>query len=133
MTNNWFENLDKYEIEKSINWKIAIVKKISRFSAEIETKDKIEGIIKYQDISWTNKEFKNLLKVGDVVYVKNISGNNYSLKQIPKINGGIVVMDPYTGRVMAISGGFSFKKSEFNRASQALDNQDQPSNLLCMP
>ena len=120
LTNNWFENLDKYEIEKSINWKIAIVKKINRFSAEIETKDKIEGIIKYQDISWTNKEFHNLLKVGDVVYVKNISGNNYSLKQIPKINGGIVVMDPYTGRVMAISGGFSFKKSEFNRASQAL-------------
>ncbi len=120
LTNNWFENLDKYEIEKSINWKIAIVKKINKFSAEIETKEKLEGIIKYQDISWTKKQFHNLLKVGDIIYVKKISENNYSLKQIPKINGGIVVMDPYTGRVMAISGGFSFKNSEFNRASQAL-------------
>ncbi len=120
LTNNWFENLDKYEIEKSINWKIAIVKKINKFSAEIETKEKLEGIIKYQDISWTKKEFHNLLKVGDIIYVKKISENNYSLKQIPKINGGIVVMDPYTGRVFAISGGFSFKNSEFNRASQAL-------------
>ena len=40
--------------------------------------------------------------------------------QLPKVNGGIVVMDPFTGRVLAISGGFSFKQSEFNRASQAL-------------
>jgi penicillin-binding protein 1A len=39
---------------------------------------------------------------------------------LPKVNGGIVVMDPYTGRVLALSGGFSFKKSEFNRATQAL-------------
>ncbi len=120
LTKNWFENLDKYEVEKSINWKIAIVKKINKFSAEIETKDKVEGTIKYQDISWTKKEFQNLFKVGDIIYVKKISENNYSLKQIPKVNGGIVVMDPYTGRVMAISGGFSFKNSEFNRASQAL-------------
>ena len=120
LNKNWFNNLDKYEIEKSINWKIAIVKKINKFSAEIETKDKLKGVIKYQDITWTKKEFDDLLKVGDIIYVKQISENNFSLKQIPKINGGIVVMDPYTGRVMAISGGFSFKNSEFNRASQAL-------------
>ena len=119
-TKNWSENLNKYEIEKSINWKIAIVKKVNKFSVEIETKDKINGIIDYQDITWTKKEFDNLLKVGDIVYVKRVSENNFSLKQIPKINGGIVVMDPYTGRVMAIAGGFSFKNSEFNRASQAL-------------
>ena len=66
------------------------------------------------------KEFNQLLKVGDIIYVKKISDKNYSLKQLPKINGGIVVMDPYTGRVLALSGGFSFKKSEFNRATQAL-------------
>ena len=38
---------------------------------------------------------------------------------MPKINGAIVVMDPYTGRVLAMVGGFSFKLSEFNRATQA--------------
>ena len=58
--------------------------------------------------------------MGDIIYVKNIRDNKFSLKQLPKINGGIFVMDPFTGRVVALSGGFSFKNSEFNRASQAL-------------
>ena len=120
LNNKWTENLDEYEIEKSINWKIAIVKKINKFSAEIETRDKKKGIINYKDITWTKKEFDNLFKIGDIIYVKQISNKNFSLQQIPKINGGIVVMDPFTGRVIAISGGFSFKSSEFNRASQAL-------------
>ena len=65
------------------------------------------------------KILEDLLKPGDIVYVKKIKDNKFSLKQIPKINGGIVVMDPYTGRVLALSGGFSFKNSEFNRATQA--------------
>ena len=120
LNNKWSENLDDYEIEKSINWKIAIVKKIDKFSVEIETRDKKKGVINYKDITWTKKEFDNLFKIGDIIYVKQISNKNFSLQQIPKINGGIVVMDPFTGRVMAISGGFSFKNSEFNRASQAL-------------
>ena len=117
---NWSDNLEKYDLESSINWKIAIVKKISKFSVEIETKDKTKGLIEFKDISWTKKEFDELLKRGDVIYVNHIKENKYSLKQIPKINGGIVVMDPYTGRVLALSGGFSFKSSEFNRVSQAL-------------
>ena len=117
---NWVDNLEKYDLENSLDWNIAIVKKISKFSVEIETKDKIKGLIEFQDISWTKKEFNELLKRGDVIYVKHMKENKYSLKQIPKINGGIVVMDPYTGRVLALSGGFSFKSSEFNRVSQAL-------------
>ena len=44
--------------------------------------------------------------MGDIIYVKNIKNNKFSLKQLPKINGGIVVMDPFTGRVVALSGGF---------------------------
>jgi penicillin-binding protein 1A len=116
----WFEGLEKYDLENSINWEIAIVRKISKFSAEIETHDKIKGVIEYSDISWTKKDFDELLRVNDVIYVEKIINNKFSLKQVPKINGGIVVMDPYTGRVVALSGGFSFKNSEFNRASQAL-------------
>jgi len=118
---DWFKNLnEKYKLEQTINWKIAIVKKVNQFTTNIETENKIEGIIKYKNISWTKKEFPDLLKVGDIIYVKLLKNNSYSLKQLPKINGGIVVMDPYTGRVLAMSGGFSFKNSEFNRASQAL-------------
>ena len=117
---SWIKNLKKFKLENSINWKLAIIKKVNQFSAEIETEDNINGIIEYKDISWTKKEFSELLKIGDIVYVKKNSTNRFSLKQLPKINGGIVVMDPYTGRVLALSGGFSFKNSEFNRASQAL-------------
>ncbi len=115
----WKKDLEKYKLEKSINWKLAIVKKINKFSAEIETEDNIKGVIEYQSISWTKKEFDKLLKPGDVIYVKNIRENIFNLLQLPKVNGGIVVMDPYTGRVLALSGGFSFKQSEFNRATQA--------------
>ena len=117
---NWSENLDEYELENSINWNLAIIKKVDKFLTEIEIKDKSSGVIDYSDISWTKKEFDELVKPGDIVYVEKIKENKYSLKQLPKINGGIVVMDPYSGRVLALSGGFSFKNSEFNRASQAL-------------
>ncbi len=118
---NWHNNLDKkYKLENSINWEIAIVKEIDQFQTKIETVNKSSGLINYNEISWTKKEFKDLFKIGDLIYVKKVKDNYYSLKQLPKINGGIVVMDPYTGRVLALSGGFSFKSSEFNRATQAL-------------
>ena len=118
-TNNWNNDLKKYHLEKSIGWNLAIIKKINKFFVEIETDQKIAGKIEYQDVSWTKKELDKLFKVGDVVYVNKIKDNIFSLKQLPKANGGIVVMDPFTGRVIALSGGFSFKKSEFNRATQA--------------
>ena len=117
---DWFQDLGNYELEKSINWKLAIVKKIDKFSTIIETEDNEKGIIRYNDISWTKKEFEEIFKIGDVIYVKKIDDNLFSLKQLPNINGAIVVMDPYTGRVLAMSGGFSFNQSEFNRATQAL-------------
>ncbi len=116
---DWKKNLENYKLENSINWKLAIVKKLNKFSAEIETLDDIKGIIEYSSISWTKKEFNKLLKPGDIVYVKNVKENIFDLQQLPKVNGGIVVIDPFTGRVLALSGGFSFKQSEFNRATQA--------------
>ena len=117
--NNWTNGLEKFRLEKSINWDLAIIKQINKFDTEIETEKKLKGIIKYDNISWTKKEFSELFDVGDVVYVENINKNTFALRQLPSVNGGIVVMDPFTGRVLALSGGFSFKKSEFNRATQA--------------
>ena len=119
---NWNKdiNLDKFRLEKSINWEIAIVIKIDKFFVDIETENKENGTIKYENISWVKKEFDQILKVGDIIYVEKLKGNTYALRQLPEVNGGIVVMDPFTGRVLALSGGFSFKKSEFNRATQAL-------------
>ena len=45
--------------------------------------------------------------------------NFWFLKQYPKVNGGIVILDPFNGNVLALVGGFNFKTSEFNRVTQA--------------
>ena len=65
---------------------------------------------------------KQLVKPGDVVYVEPLAGKTgeYRLRQIPEVSGACVAMDPFTGRVLAMVGGFSFDQSEFNRATQAL-------------
>jgi len=120
INSEWNKGLEKFNLEKSLGWEIAIIKRIDKFETVIETVKNKVGIIKYENINWTRKNFNQLFKIGDIVYVKKIEDGNYSLKQIPLANGGIVVMDPYSGRILALSGGFSFKKSEFNRTSQAL-------------
>ena len=51
-----------------------------------------------------------MFKVGDIIYVENIKIKYIALRQLPKVNGGIVVMDPFTGRVLALSGGLVLKK-----------------------
>ncbi len=63
----------------------------------------------------------DVLAPGDVVYVQEsaVAPGTYELRQIPKVSGALVAMDPYTGRVLALVGGFSFAQSEFNRATQA--------------
>ena len=68
-----------------------------------------------------------VLRVGDVVYVERIEGEAFRLQQPPEVQGGLVAMDPHTGRVLAMVGGFSFDESQFNRATQA---QRQPGSAF---
>ena len=124
---NWIDLIEKFRLEKSLGWKLAVVRNIKKFNVEIEIENGSLGKINYENITWTKKEFKELFKIGDLIYVKKIHENNYSLQQLPKANGGIVVIDPFTGRVKAMAGGFSFKKSEFNRVTQA---QRQPGSAF---
>jgi penicillin-binding protein 1A len=74
---------------------------------------------------WTGRGLRGLVKPGDVFYVEPIAGRDgeYRLRQIPEVSGACIAMDPFTGRVLAMVGGFSFDESEFNRATQA---QRQP-------
>ncbi|MCZ2204287.1 penicillin-binding protein 1A [Bartonella sp. A05] len=67
------------------------------------------------------RDLSEVLHVGDVIFVEKVSklGNVYRLRQIPKVEGAIIAMEPHTGRVLAMVGGFSFSASEFNRATQA--------------
>ncbi|WP_181707040.1 penicillin-binding protein 1A [Chthonobacter rhizosphaerae] len=67
----------------------------------------------------------DVLNPGDVIYVEKVSsgtgeGDVYRLRQVPEISGALVAMDPLTGRIKALVGGFSFAQSEFNRATQAM-------------
>ena len=116
----WYKSINKFKIEKSIGWKIAIVKEVAKFYIKIQTEDKKIGKINYEHASWIKNDLDETFKIGDIIYVKELDDQFYSLQQLPLVNGGIVVLDPFTGRLKAMSGGFSFKKSEFNRASQAL-------------
>jgi penicillin-binding protein 1A len=125
---DWQNSIKKFIPDKSLNWKLAKVVDVKQLYAKIEIENKELGIIDFKNVNWIRAEsFQNIIKVNDIIYVKKIKKNKWSLKQLPKINGGIVVMDPYTGRVLAMAGGFSFKLSEFNRATQA---QRQPGSAF---
>ena len=119
-TKNWNSKIENLKVENSLNWEIAIVKKVNKFFLEVETYSKKIGKISYDDSSWIKSNLDESFKVGDIIYVESKNNSNFLLRQIPKVNGAIVVINPYSGRILALSGGFSFKKSEFNRATQAL-------------
>ena len=92
-----------------------------------------EGAIPFSELAWARKQMpgmylgpaigkpQDVLKQGDVIYVEQTGDKgSYSLRQVPQVNGAIVAMDPHTGRVLAMSGGFSYASSQFDRAMQAM-------------
>jgi len=121
-------------------WRLAVVLETNEQSARIGFQPAREpggavgrerqiGNIPLEGVKWARaSSAKNPLKVsqvlapGDVVYVEPLGkdGNQYKLRQIPEVSGGMVVMDPLTGRVLALVGGFSFDQSQFDRATQAM-------------
>ncbi len=94
-------------------------------SGEIE-RERESGVLTNVGLHWSRgSDSRTALGPGDVIYVEPLEGKpgQFRLRQIPEVSGAIVAMDPYTGRVFAMVGGFSFDQSEFNRATQA---QRQP-------
>ena len=99
------------------NWEVVIITKVYKNKLEVMNYSKI----KYQinlDNKYNNWLLNENFKIGDVIYVEKRK-DNFIINQEPKVNGAIIVIDPYNGEILALSGGFSFKKSEFNRATQA--------------
>ena len=86
------------------------------------SKNRVTGTLSGPDVKWVSQKLGTILKPGDVIYVSPVKEKDgyYALEQIPEIEGALVAMDPRTGRVLALVGGFSFADSEFNRATQAL-------------
>ncbi len=103
----------------------AIVLAVSRTDATVRLKSAL-GRMTGKDIGWTNaRSLEAILKRGDVIQVKVSSFDalaneaNVSLDQKPLRNGAFVAIDPRTGQVRALVGGYAFRDSQFNRAVQA--------------
>lgn len=82
------------------------------------------GLVDRPDINWLPGHLADTLTVGDVVHVRAVTTDGgafqrWSLRQVPEVQGAFMAMDVYTGRVIAMQGGFSYQHSVFNRATQA--------------
>jgi penicillin-binding protein 1A len=114
------EGLSANEVEE------AIVLEASQKEAKVRIKG-YTGLMTNKDINWTrSKSLEALIKAGDVIQVAIISINEenktaqVSLDQEPLLEGAFLGLDPATGQIKAMVGGYSFKRSQFNRATQAL-------------
>ncbi len=118
---NWQEKLKKINLDPTLNWKIVEVKDVNEHKLEIqEINSNQSGKITKDYINWPiRKKIVESFEEGDFLFAKQKDKNFWELKQYPKINGGIVAIDPFTGKVKALVGGFDFKSSEFNRVTQA--------------
>lgn len=100
-------------------WQAAAVESVSGNNVRIRTaRDDRTGALVAEDARWANANRQ--LKRGDLIFVEpTSSGGSYNLRQIPAVNGALVAIEPQTGRVLAMVGGYSYGVSSFNRATQA--------------
>ena len=118
---NWEKRIKNFKIDPTLNWHKAEIKEISNEGIKFKTIKGLNGSIFSRNFSWVLKNKKtisDIFDVGDIIFVKK-KKNIWELKQYPEVNGAIVVLNPFTGDVKALVGGFNFKSSEFNRATQA--------------
>jgi len=100
-------------------WQTAVVESASGGSARIRlASDNSEAALAGADVAWASAGVG--LSRGDLIFVEPLQGGTYGLRQIPEVNGALVAIDPWTGRVVAMVGGYSYSLSSFNRATQAM-------------
>lgn len=145
VSGDWGEGLAEISPLSDVpEWRLAVVLSLSESEATVGLRtglipgttrvgpERVTAVIPLEEMTWAKwvtgerrgKAIDNpgdVLAVGDVVYVEKMdeSDDHYLLRQVPEIEGGLVAMDPHTGRVLAMVGGFSFAQSQFNRATQA--------------
>ncbi len=144
---DWGAALAEVPAMQDIPWKLAVVLSTDSAGVQIGLQpgreasgavmtERSVGTIPPEGMKWAQRWAsgverpegrKSTVGVGDVVYVEELKDKEgkpktgeYRLRQPPEISGAICIMDPYTGRVLALVGGFSYDQSEFNRATQAL-------------
>ncbi|MFC4724952.1 penicillin-binding protein 1A [Glycocaulis abyssi] len=136
----WPEQLAEVEVPRDLDegWTHAVVLEVRDGDVLIGTVDRARGSIPLSELRWARRPSRrssdnfpalgaaiqrpsDVLELGDVVLVERLSeeGEEYALRQVPEVNGAVMALDPYTGRVLAMIGGYSFQHSQFNRATQA--------------
>jgi penicillin-binding protein 1A len=136
-TENWQEKLAQVTPPEGMisKWDIVAVLSVTNAKAEIGFADGTKEEILFDYITWAREDkgkgrrgpainsVKDVLSKGDVIIVDNVtleSGKKvWALRQVPEVNGAIIAMDPHTGRILAMQGGWKYEGSEFNRAVQA--------------
>ncbi|MGH1398740.1 MAG: penicillin-binding protein 1A [Alphaproteobacteria bacterium] len=126
------------------DWSLAVILESGSSAARIGLSDGNEGMLLLEDVTWA-REYKNegyargpeitgvnkVLKRGDVFLTRerDDKAGHYTLRQIPDVQGGLIALDPHTGRILAMQGGWKYDNavSEFNRATQA---QRQPGSAF---
>ena len=116
-------------------WNMAVVLAVDDLGATIGVDNGDTGFVPLSELTWARAWRKNqrvgpkakrasdVLAPGDVVAVEALPDapqGSFGLRQIPEINGGLVALDPHTGRILAMVGGFEFAASQFNRVTQAM-------------
>ena len=101
------------------DWQMATVLQNSDGDARIGFADGNTGRIPAAELRWV-RQGGHGLRVGDVIAVAALDGNTWSPRQIPEVQGALVAIDPHTGRVLALTGGWDYRQSQFNRATQAM-------------
>ena len=141
ISGDWQTELQNIPRNESLGtWKLAVVLAIDAKKADIGLSDGSKGNIPFDEMKWARhwlpkqnigppvKSPAEVVDVGDVIAVEPLEATDntkkeapktYSLRQIPSINGAVVVLDPPTGKVLAMVGGYAIKETEFNRATQA--------------
>ena len=144
--NNWFARLNRVRQPVGIRgWRVAVVLYPHELSAELGFTDGSRGTLPFAEMSWARNFVEwgkrgekistvgEVLKAGDVILVEEVRENlnaeeseptkyldgTFSLRQIPAINGAVVAMDPHTGRVLSMVGGFDYAINQYNRVVQA--------------
>lgn len=144
VSQDWGPELAKISALRDVpEWKLAVVLQVAGSGVDIGIQPETDaagkvvatratGRIEPSNMEWayrdaagkrkTARSPQGVLSPGDVVYAEPLaqSQTSYRLRQPPKVQGGLVAMDPHTGRVLAMVGGFSYAQSEFNRATQAM-------------
>ncbi len=139
LSQNWQESFQKKVLPAYIpeGWKMAVVTQTTPKEASLFLTDGSTGKILLTTLAWAKKSLGNarvdkkpvqkitdVLNKGDVIYVspkddKTPQTGLYLLQQLPQAEGALVALDPHTGRVLAMVGGFSFYRNQFNRVMQA--------------